>query len=349
MPDPTSARSTGAGDLVLLVTGPAIGGIRGHVRTLARLLPGSGWRVIAAGPEEPIEECEHVALDLTDRIRPLRDAKALLRLRALIAERRPAIVHAHGARAALFCAASAPPARLLITAHNIWRGGPLTIPLAMALRRAVAVTSVSEAAARSLPIRSGVDVIPNGVSLDRFPASPLPGSRTVLFAGRLTEEKGVHLLLRAAPLIRRANVRLLVVGEGPLEREVAEAGHRGDLEWRGSVDDVGPFYRECDAVVVPSLAEGQSLVALEAMASARPVVAAAVGGLLEVVRDGETGILAPPGDPAALAAAAIRLLDAPERAAEMGLAGRRRVEDAYKEEAMIARLTALYERAGSFT
>lgn len=349
MTDPTPAHPSRPGGAVLLVSGPAVGGICRQIRTLAQRLPESGWRVIAATPGAPIEECEHVSLDLTDRIRPLCDLKVMAALRRLISARAPSIIHAHGARAALFCAVSAPPDKLIITAHNVWGGGPLTIPLAMALRRAAAVTAVSEAVARSLPGRAGIEVIANGVRLARFPPHPPPGGRSVLFAGRLTKEKGAYVLLQAAPLLRKGNARLIVVGEGPLDREMAEAGRRGDLEWRGSVLDVGPYYRQCDVVVIPSLSEGQSLVALEAMASGRPVVAAAVGGLPEVVQDGQTGILLPPDDPIALAAAVLRLLDAPPLAAQMGLAARLRAEETYKEEEMVARLNALYQRVRSLT
>ena len=100
---------------------------------------------------------------------------------------------------------------------------------------------------------------------------------------------------------------------------------------------------DLDVFVLPSLWEGFGLVLVEAMAAGRPVVASAVGPIPEIVVDGVTGLLVPPGDPAALAEAIIRVLQDPELASAMGRAGRARVERELRVDTMVARTEALYD------
>jgi len=138
--------------LVLLVSGPAAGGIRGHLEALARGLPPREWRVAAALPpavrlEAPIPR---LPLDLGDRPRPLADARALLSLRAAAASLRPDLVHAHGVKAGLLALAAGLRAPVVVTFHNLWRGGLLTLPARLLLPRAAALVAVSGAVAGSL-------------------------------------------------------------------------------------------------------------------------------------------------------------------------------------------------------
>lgn len=133
----------------------------------------------------------------------------------------------------------------------------------------------------------------------------------VLFVGRLSEEKGVPELLEATEGMRR-----VIVGDGPLRGGIPEAV--------GFVPPhaLGPYYERASVVVCPSRREGYGVVAREAMAHGRPVVASAVGGLTEAVEDGVTGILVPPKDPTALRAAIERLLADPGLRRRRGEAGR---------------------------
>jgi glycosyltransferase involved in cell wall biosynthesis len=166
------------------------------------------------------------------------------------------------------------------------------------LRRARVVLCPSSAlaeAARELGARD-VRVIPSGVELPGDVGEPDEPPH-VLFVGRLSEEKGILELLEATEGIPR-----VVVGDGPLRDRVADAvGFIGPSM-------LGPYYERATVVACPSRREGYGVVAREAMAYGRPVVATAVGGLLDAVEDEVTGLLVPPGDVKALRAAIERLL-----------------------------------------
>jgi glycosyltransferase involved in cell wall biosynthesis len=177
--------------------------------------------------------------------------------------------------------------------------------------------------------------------------------RTIGFIGRLSAEKGVDLALRAFSLLRLkfSGLRMIVAGSGPelqslvaLARELDIAEEVNFTGWL-SAGEVRATLRSLSVLVVPSREESFGLIALEAAHEACPVVAAAVGGLPETCIDGVTGLLCPPEDPVALAAASARLLSDPELAKRLGLAARARVLaspgwedhiDAY--EALIQRL-----------
>jgi glycosyltransferase involved in cell wall biosynthesis len=184
-----------------------------------------------------------------------------------------------------------------------------------------------------------IHVLPSGVELE---ADPAHEGTFALFAGRLSPEKGVHALLRAA---RRTQMPVLVAGGGPLAAEVAAAPH---VRYLGELDrlQLTALRRRAAFAVVPSLApEVFPMTALEAFAAGKPVVASRVGGLPELVEDGVTGTLVPPDDPARLAEAMTALWEAPERAARFGERAWRRVRDRYSLREQIARTITLYARA----
>jgi glycosyltransferase involved in cell wall biosynthesis len=176
-----------------------------------------------------------------------------------------------------------------------------------------------------------VRVIPGGVELPPDVADP-DEPPTILYAGRLSPEKGVLELVEAAD-----GLPLVVAGDGPLRDRVPHAlgfVPHGDLR---------RLYSRAALVAVPSYREGFGIVCLEAMAHARPVVASAVGGLLDLVVDGETGILVPPGDVAALRRALRELLADRELRRRMGEAGRERVRQRFSWDAVTDSTVALYE------
>jgi glycosyltransferase involved in cell wall biosynthesis len=168
-----------------------------------------------------------------------------------------------------------------------------------------------------------------------------------LFAGRLTRQKGVHVLLAAWRAVRRAipDAQLVIAGDGP-ERAALEQRESDGVTVTGhlSPDALG---RHADAAwvqVVPSIGfEPFGLVAAEAMMRELPVVATRTGGLAEVVADGIAGTLVPPNDDASLAAALIELLRDPARCERMGALGRARAEECFHEEVYADRFVALYE------
>ncbi len=198
-----------------------------------------------------------------------------------------------------------------------------------------------------LPRRSAV--IPHGLpDLARGVRHEAPGRGVeMLFVGRLERRKGVDVLLDAAPAVLQAapDARLTLVGQdvaGDIPwREAFLRRHRG-APWLGRVRFKGALSREtllaryaaCDLVIVPSRYESFGLTALEAMIFAKPCVASHAGGLAEVVIDGRTGLLTPPGDPPALTGALLRLVGDPGLRRAMGFAGRRRYEAHFTAAAM---------------
>jgi len=199
-------------------------------------------------------------------------------------------------------------------------------------RVVVAPSNVLADAARGLGARE-VAVIPSGVDVaDEAGVEDEPPF--VLYAGRLSPEKGVLELVEAAQ-----GIPLVIVGDGPLRERVPSA--------RGFVahDELLKLYERAAVVAVPSYREGFGVVCAEAMAHARPVVASAVGGLLDLVVDGETGIHVPPGDVAALREALQRLLSDRELRRRFGEAGRERVRERFSWAAVTDSTIAAYERA----
>jgi len=182
-------------------------------------------------------------------------------------------------------------------------------------------------------------------------ASPYEGSEPrLLCVGRLIPIKGHLVLLRALAQARSRvpNVSLDVAGRGPLapalKAYVRELGLEDAVRFLGYVAPVEAAIEGAAIVVVPSLGEGFGMVALEAMERARPVVASAVGGLPEIVADGETGLVVPAADANALADAIVALTGDLPRAAEMGRAGRARALKQFTPLRCVERVEALYER-----
>jgi len=202
------------------------------------------------------------------------------------------------------------------------------------LRPAAAVICVSETVAE--PVRAaGVQavVIPNGVRIPdevEAPADP----PEVLYVGRLSPEKNVDTLVEAV-----GDLNLVVAGDGPLRGRIPKA--------LGAVPHakVERLLERASVVVAPCEREGFGLAAAEAMAFGRPVVAAAGGALLELVADGETGLLVPPRDAPALRAAVEQLLADPELRDRLGRAARARARERFGWEAVIDRTVAVFCRA----
>jgi glycosyltransferase involved in cell wall biosynthesis len=205
----------------------------------------------------------------------------------------------------------------------------------LVLRRAAGVIAVSEAlaaAARELGAREA-RVIPNGVDLP--PAvEPEEEPPFVLYAGRLSPEKGILELVEAA-----RGMNLVVAGDGPLRAQVP--GALGFVPHR----ELGELYERCAVVACPSHREGFNVVCAEAMAYGRPVVAGAVGGLLDLVVDEETGLLVPPRDVSALRGALERLLGDQELRGRLGAAARERARTNFSWDRVTDLTLAAYDEA----
>jgi glycosyltransferase involved in cell wall biosynthesis len=202
-------------------------------------------------------------------------------------------------------------------------------------------------------VPSGIDPAPFGRPVDREAVLERlgirPGGRPVVISvANLRPMKGHALLLAALGQLRRRGVECLtlLVGEGPLREALAAQVAREGLAERvcltGSRPDVAELLAASDVFVLASSWEGLPRSVLEAMASRRPVVATAVGGVGELVEDGQTGFLAPAGDADALASRLGALLADPQLRAEMGARGRARVEKEFSVERMVEGTVAVY-------
>ena len=210
---------------------------------------------------------------------------------------------------------------------------------------------------RSAPIA----VIPNGIPLERFTDAGAAAVRAALgvrsdepligVVARLEPEKGHRYLLDAVPLVLAAcpGAWFAIVGEGSLADELRshadrlprDAGRR--VLFTGRRDDVVAVTAALDITVLPSLREAQGLSILEAMALRKPVIASAVGGIPEVIRHRQSGILVPPANPARLARAIVALATNPAARRRFGEAGHRVVLQRYSIQAMVRRLEAVYD------
>jgi glycosyltransferase involved in cell wall biosynthesis len=174
----------------------------------------------------------------------------------------------------------------------------------------------------------------------------------VLFVGRITDQKGIFHLLEAARSLP-PGVQVVLCASAPDTPEIEERLKKAvpqhpNVKWiyeMVPVPVVAQLYSHAAVFACPSVYEPFGLINLEAMACETPVVASGVGGILEVVEDGKTGILVSPGRPDELAAALTQLLNDPARGRAMGRAGRKRVEDKFSWASVAARTQEVYAEA----
>jgi glycosyltransferase involved in cell wall biosynthesis len=307
-------------------------------------------------------------------ISPLDDVRALASLIAIVRSFKPDIVHTHLAKAGALgrVAARLGGARFVVHTYHgsIFRGyfGQRESAVYLGIERAlarittriVAITSSQKADLARLgiaPARKIVE-IPLGLDLDQFRELPSredaiaalglpPDGRYVTIVARLVPIKDVPTFVRA--LARAAevlpDVRGLVVGDGPerraVERVAADLGLGEKCRFLGWRADLPNVYAASDVVALSSLNEGSPVSVIEAMAAARAVVATAVGGVPDVVRD-DTGLLVGSGDPRALADAIVSLLADPERRARLGRNGRGTAVARFGSDRLVADIDGLY-------
>jgi glycosyltransferase involved in cell wall biosynthesis len=219
--------------------------------------------------------------------------------------------------------------------------------------------------------RHKVALIPHGVDTRRFtPLDPgeraalrsrlglPPGALLIAYTGRLLRGKGLETLLDAFAGVasRHPAAHLLLVGSGegqslsnePLLRErSAGPGLAGRVSFLGRKDDVAPYLRACDVAVLPSEFEALGLALIEAAACGLPCVGSRTGGIVDVIDDGVTGLLAEPGDPVGLAEALAALAADPERRAAMGVAARARVLERFDLEDSVGRYRCLFREVAA--
>jgi len=300
------------------------------------------------------------------------DLRALARARRMVRSHATDVLHTHNAVAhyqAVLATCGLGVRRVINTRHGMGsnrRAGRREWLYRRALARTDAVVTVCQAACRDA-IRRGIvpaamaNVVPNGIQVESFqPATAaarerllrmlqLPvQTRVVGSVGRLNWAKDQAGLIRAFRQMheQRSDTVLVLVGDGELRAELQQCaineGVAADVRFLGDRNDVRELLQGFDLFVLSSLSEGYSMALLEACAVALPIVATTVGGNGEIVHDGSSGCLVPPGDPAALASAMLDLLQSPERALALGRAARAWVEQHGSLEAMALRYSSLY-------
>ena len=302
------------------------------------------------------------------RIRNAIDLSAGIRLRAILKRERYDVVHFHTSRAHSMAPFARGFARALVVTRRMdYRPNRVFAPYLY--NRAVdGVVAISGGVADSLAAagvdRQRVTVVPSGVDCGRFrPPTPEATRRCARIAlgisdgefvisavGALEPRKGHRYLIEAVAqlAITASSVKLkcFIAGQGSirgeLERAIAQLGCTESVKLLGRIDDPRELLWASDVFAMPSLKEGLGVAALEAMASALPVIASDVGGLREVVEDDRTGIIVPPANPEAIASAIGRLAQSTGLRSQMGAAARARAVENYSMATMAARTLALY-------
>jgi glycosyltransferase involved in cell wall biosynthesis len=307
-----------------------------------------------------------------------KDLQALAKLCRLIWQERPHIVHTHTARAGLLGRLAGRLAGVPIVVHtyhgHVLHGyfSPVKTWLMRSMEHTLArmtdqIITVSERVKRELvsyavapPAK--IAVIPLGFDLKPFlrcqdqrgqfrhELSVSDGARLVSIVGRIFPIKNHRLFLDAAALVaaREPSVLFVIVGDGVLRWEMED--HARELRiadrviFTGWRRDLPRIYADTSILVVSSNNEGTAVSAIEAMAAGRPVVATRVGGLPDLITEGETGLLVPPGDPDGLASAVLRLLQDPGTACRMGQSARAMVQERFSVRRLVVDMENLYHQ-----
>jgi glycosyltransferase involved in cell wall biosynthesis len=284
------------------------------------------------------------------------------RLRRLFRQWHVDVVHTHNTKPLLYACPGARLARVPVVVHTRhgqrWQASRATTNAFRFVQCLVdRIVCVSQDSAR-LSAAEGISpsrvcTIWNGINVTQFgEVGPTIGGPVVM-VGRLSPEKDVGTLVRAASIALRDNpsFQIQVAGSGECLPTLRQLTRELDLEdnfhFLEEVRNIPDLLASASLLVLPSLTEGISLTLLEAMARGLPVVATRVGGNPEVVVDGETGLLVPAGDPAALARAILRLQRNPDESRRMGKAARHRVEQYFDVRRMVADYEALYLELGA--
>jgi glycosyltransferase involved in cell wall biosynthesis len=360
--------------ILFLSTSMGMGGADSQLLVAAQDLQARGHEILVVsmtplGPMGLRARASGIATESLEMRRGIPDPRALARLIRIVRAWQPDVIHSHMVHANLMARAlqlAAPVPALISTIHNIYEGSALLMAAYRLTNGLVdRMTIISEAAAerfireRIIP-RDLLRVVPNGVDpeLYRQPAEVRDGLRRALglgeeFAwlavGRFETAKDYPNMLRAFASVRERHPEavLLLAGRGALQGETESLAR--DLQvgpavrFLGVRDDVAALVSAADGYLMSSAWEGMPMVLLEAAAGGLPVVTTRVGGTAEVVLDGESGYLAPPGDSPALASAMLRLMNLSEAERRaLGERGRDHIRTNYGLHRVVERWEELY-------
>jgi len=345
-----------------VITPSRIGGAEVNLVTIVRGLSALGERVTVFCPAgRPL--VEHLKRNgiapVTWKTWGKLDPRTLAGFVRLIRSRGIDVVHTHLSTASLLGSLAARRAGAPCVASVHGFSG------ARWYRRADKITAISQAVKRHLVAQGlaeeKIEVIHAGIPLEQYVPMPVDAAKRACgfdpsvpragVFGRLSPEKGQDVAILAWQQVvrRKPNAVLMLVGQGRTRDDLGALAKRsgvGDsVEFAGFVPDPKALMCACDAIIVPSRKEGLGLAAIEAMALERPVIVSDAGGLVEVVTDGDTGLVFPAEGSDRLAEAIIRVLSERQSAARLGEAGRKRVQERFSADRQVQALRGVLQSA----
>ena len=342
--------------VLIAITLNQVGGAQTYVANLLPALAEEFDVVLAAHGSGPLTDAASAAgvrfvplRHVRRPISPWQDLRGLLELHRLCRRERPDILHTNSSKAGVlgclagflagvpvrvftahgwaFMAFSGTKARFYLWTHRLIRRLATRIVCVAEQELALGVAVGACSVERSVVIYNGIDV---GAAIQARPDGDPP---VVVTVGRLKAPKDYATLVQALGRLQAGSFRAVLIGGGPdrplVEEAIREHGLETGVELLGERDDVPEQLAEADVFALSSTSEGLPLSVIEAMAAGLPVVATAVGGVPELVVEGETGLLAPARDPEALAQALGQLLDDRGLRERLGEAGRARAEERF--------------------
>jgi glycosyltransferase involved in cell wall biosynthesis len=357
--------------VVHYVDSSVFGGAEKVISTLLGGLDRKHWQPVLVHHPDPalaplLEEVRRNCVQLRPVPRARHTLSGVIQFHRVLRAARPAILHVHltwalGGGRALVAATLARIPAVVVTAHSgVHDRCPRFVTRQIMLTRVNRFLAVSESVAHALRKHAKVpatkiQVVHNGIPLASYDRPFDRKLRAMLVAGserpivltiaRLSEEKGHKYLLDAASMVPEA--MFVLAGDGPLRAELelrARALGLGDrVVFLGHREDIPDLLAICDLFVLPSLFEGYPLSVMEAAAARKPVIATAVGGTDEALLHGESGLLVPPADAAALANAIRTVLREPALAAGLADAAYARAQQEFSADEMCKRTMDVYE------
>ncbi|HAU32610.1 MAG: Glycosyl transferase group 1 [Desulfotomaculum sp. 46_296] len=364
---------------ILHLIRPAAGGMKNHLLSLLRHCDREMFDPILACPgymarDLASSDFRVIELPIRGELSPLSDLRVVRQLISILKDERITILHAHSSKAGLVGRVAAKLAGtplVLLTAHNsifyeewpFWKKSLFAFAERLLNGYTDRLITVSEALRNELIKRERLDqdkvvTIQNGIETEVFETQvrrcftlrnlDLPLSEQVVgMVARLASQKGVTYFLKAAAMLAMDyKVNFVIIGDGPLHRQLEEEalslGIKDRVVFAGERHDIPYLLPAFDVFVLSSLTEGLPLTILEALAAGCPVVATRVGGIPEIIRDNVNGLLVEPADPAGLAIAVASLLSDPKKAADMGQAGKALVKEKFTAVVMVRKVEDEY-------
>lgn len=345
------------------------------VQSLAAAAGAPGSDLLERGRE--LDITVHEIKTLTREVNPIKDMLSLFSLVSLMRRNRYDIIHTHTSKAGFLGRLAgrlighhrviySPHGNIFVGYFPWWETLLYTMAERAAARWCDRIVTLSDAGTdefleKSIGSRAQYRTIYNGIDIDAFGRGAGGGDvrgklgigsedLVIVCVGRMVPVKGYDVLVKASADIVKGlaprRVRFLMVGDGPereeLIREAERMGVGENFTFLGFRDDVARLLSASDLMAMPSINEGLGMSIVEAMAFSLPVVASRVGGIVEVVEDGVTGILVPPSNPAELARACIEILSDGERGRKMGRAGRKRAKFIFDIKGTVKNTEDLY-------